>query len=93
MSKKAIAEIAIKEFVKRTNKDAGQYTTRFDGGNEEWNKYYLQYYPDLKGKNYQAIRLIKKQKEWIRTPTIGGGPNWMCIDRKTGQALAIYVGM
>ena len=60
---------------------------KYDKNNKVFNKYYLEDYPHLVDKDYQAVRIT------IPGPlTPGNGPNWICVDRVTGEVLLIIFG-
>ncbi len=60
--------------------DVNDCKIEYDEGNKMFNEYYKEIYPKLFGYEYQAVRF-----------DIRGLSHWVCIDRKTGEALRIYV--
>jgi hypothetical protein len=92
LTKKQLIEIARKAFKEQLNMDIGH--CRFDRGNKIWNQYYADRYPGLSGRNYQAIECSTKQPFHLRpSEKLGGGPHWICIDKKTGEVLQYDMGM
>jgi hypothetical protein len=88
LTKKQIIQIASKAFEERYGWDVNKCKIKYDKGNKDFNKYYAKLYPHLAGHDYQAVRFI--------TPgplTPGGGPHWVCIDRKSGEVLLNSVGL
>jgi len=88
LTKKQIIQIASKAFEERFGLDVDKCRITYDRKNKIWNKYYAEYYPHFVDKNYQAVRLSRTGQLQI-----GGGPYWICIDKKTGEVLQMDVGM
>lgn len=93
LTKKQIVQIAKKVLHERYGAekyglDVNNCRIKYDKKNKIFNKYYLEYYPNLVGHSYQAVCFNP-----VGQLQIGGGPYWICIDRKTGEVLMTDVGM
>jgi hypothetical protein len=88
LSKKELIQIAGKAVKDRCGLDVDKCRITYDTGNKIWNKYYAENFPNLIGRDYQAICF-----ERTGQLQIGGGPYWICIDKKTGEVLQMDVGM
>jgi hypothetical protein len=88
LTKKEIIRIGGKALQDKYDLDINKCRITYDNGNKIWKKYYEQYYPNLTGHDYQAVKF-----DILGTLKIGGGPYWVCVDRITGEVLVTYMGI
>lgn len=81
------AEKALKTLAEELSLDIANYSPWYDYGNEVWNTYYADRHPDIKDRDYQAVRFASKKMRQ------GPGPVWVCIDRRTGEVVQCDIGM
>ena len=87
LSKAELVNMAVSAFRDHYGANAGRFIVKYDKGNKTWNEYYAQFFPELKGVDYQAI-VVNRTGEL----SPGGGPFWVCIDKKTGEVLVTDAG-
>ncbi len=88
LTKQEIIQIARKIIEERYGENTNGYRIFYDDGNKTWGKNYAEYYPNLVGQNYQAV-----QFDGTGILQQGGGPYWVCIERKTGEVLVTVKDM
>ena len=84
-----IAKTAFKENLNELHLEVDKGKVVFDRENKVWNKYYAERYPHLSNYDYQVIQFFPQGTKL----TMGGGPFWVCIDKKTGQILQFDIGL
>ena len=82
LTKQEIIRIARKIIEERYGDKTDGFRVFYDNGNKTWDKNYVEYYPNLVGQNYQAV-----QFDGTGILQQGGGPFWVCVERKTGEVL------
>ena len=85
---KRLIQIAGKAIEGRYGVQTSGFKLFYDHGNKVWKEHYAAEYPNLNGYDYQAIRF---QPTGALRP--GGGPFWVCVNRKNGEVLVTDVGM
>ena len=88
LTKKEIMLIAKKAFETELDLNVDEGGLKYDKENKVWDEFYAEYYPEISNRDYQAVK-------FTRPPpiTIGGGPFWVLIDKRTGEIITFYIGM
>ena len=64
-------------------RDIRNYRFSIDRRNRVWIENFAMDFPMLEGRNYQAVKFIRKSS----APRIGPGARWICLDKNTGEVL------